>query len=269
MSIAVIGSLSRDLPAGGPARVGGTPYYTACALRFLGARATIVTKCAERDRDLLLRPTVALGVPVTWRRAGTTASFAYEYVDEVRRMTVEAIGEPWTPDDARGWVAEAIGKTRWLHLAPLLRSDFPAETVRRLARGRWVLLDGQGLVRPNSTGPLELDADFDPEILRHVAILKLAEEEALTLVESIDERLLGRLGVGEIIVTHGIRGASVLVDGQLRRVAAHPIEHVDPTGSGDAFAVTYLCARHSGAAPLAAARRATALVGHLLAGRRP
>jgi sugar/nucleoside kinase (ribokinase family) len=50
-------------------------------------------------------------------------------------------------------------------------------------------------------------------------------------------------------------------------VKAHPID-ADPTGAGDAFAAGYLASRSAGLAPVAAARRATSLVGTLLTGRR-
>jgi sugar/nucleoside kinase (ribokinase family) len=46
-------------------------------------------------------------------------------------------------------------------------------------------------------------------------------------------------------------------------VHAHHVD-ANPTGSGDAFSAAYLAARASGQAPVAAARRATALVGLML-----
>ena len=54
-------------------------------------------------------------------------------------------------------------------------------------------------------------------------------------------------------------------DGEMP-IPAHPVEG-DPTGAGDAFAVTYLASRVDGHNPISAARRATALVAALLAGR--
>ena len=54
--VAVIGNLSRDVVDGGPPRVGGAAYYAGRALRVLGSRARIVTRCAPADRDLVLAP---------------------------------------------------------------------------------------------------------------------------------------------------------------------------------------------------------------------
>jgi sugar/nucleoside kinase (ribokinase family) len=131
-----------------------------------------------------------------------------------------------------------------------------------------VLLDAQGLVRAPERGPLRLDADYDPDVLRHVSILKLAHEEALVLTGDAEPESLAALGVPEILLTLGAEGAVVIVNGRAERVPARPVENgVDPTGAGDAFAVSYLAARADGHVPVSAARRATALVAALLLGR--
>jgi sugar/nucleoside kinase (ribokinase family) len=195
---------------------------------------------------------------------GSAALFRMDYGAGARRMTIDALGDPWTPEDACGWVAEALGDAGWVHVAPLTRADFRPETLAELARGRQLSLDGQGLVRPARLGPLELDADYDPELLRHVSILKLAEEEAELLVDLADRQSLARLGVSEVVVTLGERGSLVLADGAVQHVPAEPVD-ADPTGAGDAFAAVYLEARSRNLVPLQAAREATAVVSTLLA----
>ena len=87
-------------------------------------------------------------------------------------MTIADTGAPWTLADAR-----AVGRADWVQVGALTRADFPADVLAALARDRRVALDGQALVRPARTGPLVLDADFDPAVLRHVTALKLSEEE--------------------------------------------------------------------------------------------
>ena len=262
--LAVVGNLSRDLVDGGPPRVGGPPFWAARALRALETPALVVAKCASADRALLMRPLVALGVPVLWLGGSSTAAFSIRYEGDRREMTVDGIGDSWSPKDVR-----KLGDARWIHVGALAQSDFPAATLAELASGRRrILFDGQGLVRPARTGPLELHADFDPEVLRHVSVLKLAEEEAQALVGEPDEAALRALGVPEIIVTLGSRGSLVYADGQLERVATRAVGGpVDPTGAGDAFAVAYMAARAGGHAPVASARRAGALVTGLLARR--
>ena len=141
------------------------------------------------------------------------------------------------------------------------------ETLAALARNRRLSLDGQGLVRPARTGLLEPDGAYDPEVLRFVSILKIADDEAAMLVDGYDERALARLGVPEIVVTLGSRGCIVYHNGVAELIRSRRVEARDPTGAGDAFAATYLAARSAGAAPTAAARRAAALVADVLAGR--
>jgi len=193
--------------------------------------------------------------------AGETTSFSFRYDAEGRReMRVEAIGEPWADGDDP---EQALRRVEWVHVTPLLRGDFPPEALERITRRRRVLLDGHGLVRSRRLGPLVVDGDFDRTILRHVSILKLAEEEAQAILGHGELEELRELGVPEIVVTFGAGGSLVLAGGASVRVAAQPARG-DPTGAGDAFSVAYLSARAGGHRPISAARRASAVVSALL-----
>jgi sugar/nucleoside kinase (ribokinase family) len=265
--LGIVGSLSIDRIEGGPPQTGGAPFHTARALRLLTRPAVVVTRCATADRARLVPPLVALGLPVTCLDGDATSTFAFRYEGDVRHFEVVSAGDPWTPEEARSLRRGALAGVQWLHVGPVLRSDFPADTLAELAAGRRVSYDGQGLVRRPEPGPLKLDADFDPALLEHVSILKLAEEEAMAAAGSLEPEALAALGPREVLVTFGSQGALVVVDGKAERIRAHPVD-ADPTGSGDAFAAGYLASRASGLAPIAAARRATSLVGTLLADRR-
>src|SRR3989304_267869 len=54
------------------------------------------------------------------------------------------LGEPWTPEDARGWLGEALAEVDWVHAGALWRGDFPAETLAELRRGRRLSLPRAG-----------------------------------------------------------------------------------------------------------------------------
>ncbi len=250
--LALCGNLSIDVVDGGAPRIGGGAYHGARALRELGCEACIVTRCAGSDRDVLLPQLAVLGIPVTALDGESTACFAIDYDGDARTMRVDAIGPEWSPDDAH-----ALGDATAVHIAPLARSDFSAETVAAFARGRRLSFDAQGLVRPARTGPLELEPELDPDLLAHVSILKVAEEEAAALGDP------AAFGVPEVVLTKGSLGATVFCDGDAHEVPAYPLP-ADPTGAGDMFAVAYLASRDSGLAPAAAARRATAVVAALL-----
>jgi sugar/nucleoside kinase (ribokinase family) len=261
--LAVCGNVALDVINGGKPTVGGGPYHCGGGLRLLERPSFVVAKLAPRDRDVLVPPLAAIGVPLRLLDAEQTASFGLNYDGETRRTEILALGEPWRPGDVA-----AAGRTEWVHVAPLMKTDFPAETLEALARGRRVSYDGQGLVRAAELGPVRMDPTYDPEVLRHISFLKLAEEEARAILPEISEESVFGLGVPEVIVTYGSEGSVVYAAGRSTQVPCHPIRDVDLTGCGDAFGVGYLAGRSDGLAPVAAARRATALVALFLNVRR-
>jgi sugar/nucleoside kinase (ribokinase family) len=123
-------------------------------------------------------------------------------------------------------------------------------------------------VRPARTGPLVLDAEYDPEVLLHVSVLKLAEEEARVLVGEPDARRWRSLGVPEIVVTFGSEGSLVFAEGRLERVprARWTTRSTRPARATPSSAA-YLVSRSSGYAPVPAARRASEIVADVLSRR--
>jgi sugar/nucleoside kinase (ribokinase family) len=252
----VLGNLTRDLLPGAAPRIGGGPFHCARALRRLDVDARIYARCALADREGLIPQVAALGPTVVYVPGTATAVFELAYDGDRRTMRIGALGDVWYPDDLLT-LPEAV---RWVHVAPLARSDFPAETLAELARGRRVSYDGQGLVRVPELGPLRLDASFDPELLRHITMLKLNDEEAAVLGDP------AALPVPEVVVTHGSRGATLYVEGRPEEVPAFPLS-AEPTGAGDAFSIAYVAARSIDSTPSAAAGYATAVVGAVLGSR--
>lgn len=261
--LGLVGPLSIDRIEGGPPQPGGAPFHAARALRLLSRPAVVVTRCGAADRSSLVPPLVALGLPVTCLDGDATSTFAFRYEGDVRHFEVVSVGDAWTPEEARELRRGPLADVEWLHVGPVLRSDFPADTLAELADGRRLSFDAQGLVRRPEPGPLALDTDYDRRLLEHVSILKLAEEEAVAAVGSLEPEALAELGPREILVTFGSRGALLVVDGKAEQISAHPVAG-DPTGAGDAFSAGYLASRASGLSPAAATRRATALVGTML-----
>jgi sugar/nucleoside kinase (ribokinase family) len=259
--LVVIGPLACDVLDGRGSRIGGGPWYAARALRALQQEGIVVAKCGESEQRSYLRLLVALGLPISLSAGGETTSFSFRYdADGHREMRVETLGEPWSEADEP---ERTLRRAEWVHVAPLLRDDFPPDALERIAYRRRVLLDGHGLVRARRVGPLVLDDDFDRALLRHVAILKLAEEEAQAILGGGELEELRELGIPEIVVTFGAGGSLVLTRDAAVRVATRPARG-DPTGAGDAFSVAYLSARAGGHTPISAARRASALISTLL-----
>ncbi len=260
--VAVVGNVSRDVVDGGPPMPGGCPQFAAAAMRHLVYRGQIVTRFAQADAALF----GALDPRVTRLPAASTSGFALDYSGDERKMSVTELGETWRPEDA-GTLAPDID---WVHVAPLLRSDFPAATLAAFAAGRKLSLDGQGLVRVSAVGRLQEDDAFDPAVLEHVTALKLSEHEAQIVAGGrFDLAAAGRLGVPEVLLTLGSRGAVVFAGGRATPVSdTAPVAGVHATGAGDTFMVGYAVARIGGRDPVDAARAAARLVSELLEERR-
>jgi sugar/nucleoside kinase (ribokinase family) len=226
----------------------------------------IVTRCADADRELADEVARGTGVPLTVLSSEHTSGFDHAYEGEARTTTVTAIGDPWVPTDAERLDPDV----RWVHVAPLLRSDFGSEALTALASsGRRVSLDAQGLVREPRLGLLEQNADFDRAILASVSVLKLSEEEARIVAGGpFDAAVARSLGVDEILVTLGSNGEQVWVGDRPTHVPTNPVLGVETTGAGDAFMVAYAVARVDGASPVGAAAQASALVARMLEERR-
>ncbi|MGH3039120.1 MAG: carbohydrate kinase family protein [Gaiellaceae bacterium] len=259
--LGVVGLVTLDRVDGGIPRLGGVPVYAARALRLLGQPAIVATKLADEDRPRL----AGLGLPIVAERAPRTIEFRIENDGDGRRMAIDELGEPWNPEEARGWLARTLADADWVHCGALTRADFPADTLAALARGRVLSLDGQGLVRRAELGDLVLDADYDPDVLRHVGVLKLAGEELDTLGLELTESSLGSLGVREVVVTLGKTGAVVYADGLAEHVPTFPLEGIDPTGAGDSWMTAYLAYRRRRHSPVSAARLANGVSGAILA----
>jgi sugar/nucleoside kinase (ribokinase family) len=261
-AVAVIGHLTRDVVAGGAPRPGGGVFYAARALARLGIAADLSASCAANDVAELLPPLEAFGLPVTWHESTVTKSYSFHYEGDRRIMWQDAIGDPWTPDQALA----SAGNAAWINVCALARSDFSAETLAALANGgRKLLIDAQGLVRVAEVGPLLTDGNIG-DVLRHIEILKLNDEEAETLVGSADPDALHGLGVPEVVLTLGSQGSWIITPDLVEHVAAIEVEGpVDPTGAGDTYSVTYLTQRVAGAEPVEAARAAAATVAEFLA----
>jgi sugar/nucleoside kinase (ribokinase family) len=262
-ALASIGHLTRDVVDGGAPRPGGGVFYSARALARIRANATIAASCAAADRPYLLPPLEAFGLPVTWLQSSSTTAYSFHYEGDRRIMSQDAVGEPWGADRA----IDAVGDARWVHVCALTRTDFLPDVLAALAEGgRRLLLDVQGLVRTPALGPLQTDGEVG-DALSHVAILKLNDEEAETLVGTAQPEALRSLGVPEVILTLGSQGSWVITEHELEHVPARVVVGpVDPTGAGDTFSAAYLDARATGVEPVEAADRATVTVAGFLSG---
>jgi sugar/nucleoside kinase (ribokinase family) len=261
VTIAALGNITRDVVAGSAPRPGGGVFWSTRALAHLGVDAVVSTACSAEDRPSLLPPLEAFGLPVTWIESSATTAYSFHYEGDRRIMWQDAVGDPWSPEQA----VAAVGEATWINVCALTRTDFPPETLEALAgEGRNLLVDLQGLVRTATVGPLHTDEHIG-DVLHHIEVLKLNDEEAETLVGSAQPERLRALGVPEVILTLGSQGAWVVTPDAVEHVPAVRVEGaVDPTGAGDTYSVTYVVQRAAGAEPVEAARVAAETVSGLL-----
>ena len=265
--VTVLGNLAIDVINGAPKSPGGCASFSGVALQAAGGHGHIVALAAQKDHALFDSLLDRFGSILRILPADRTSAFRLDYEDvDHRQMSVDAIGPVW----GRSEIESADPDTTWVHLAPLLRTDFPASTLALLAeRGHRVAYDGQGLVRADRLGPLVVDRHYPHELLRHLSVLKLAEDEAVIVADGpFDESTAKRLGVPEILVTYGSEGCDIYTDDTVVRVpAAWRVEGVQTTGAGDMFTSCYVANRAAGADPRRAVELASELVARELDGR--
>ena len=267
--VTVLGNLAIDVIDGAPRSPGGCASFAGVALEAAGGPGRIVAMGAEQDHALFEPLLERFGDLVRILPSDRTSAFRLDYDDlDHRHMSVDAIGPVWDESD----IDAAAPNTTWVHLAPLLRTDFPAATLAHLAaRGHRVAYDGQGLVRADRVGPLLENSDFPPELIANIDVLKLAEDEAIVVADGeFDADTATRLGVPEILVTFGSAGCDIYTEGSVVRVpAAWRVEGVQTTGAGDMFTACYVANRAAGADPRRAAEVASELVARELEKRPP
>jgi hypothetical protein len=248
-------------------RLGGAPFYGATALRSAGRPAVILTRGATPALRGALH---GFGFRVI--EGPSTCSCVSDMVlspDGACSDSFEAFGDPFTPADVHDWVAPGLADADAIVCGAQWRDDFPEVTLAALARtGRPVYLDGQGPLRLPRLGPLQLAGPLPHLLLRHVAVLKLAEEEANVAIGGVNAPAARALGVPVVVVTLGPRGAVLLVEGDAIDVPVEPVRHLaDTVGAGDAFLALMAVAGADGATPVEAARFACDATAALLRAR--
>jgi sugar/nucleoside kinase (ribokinase family) len=269
--LTLIANVALDRVNRGPWTRGGCPTFAPYAFARLQARGVINAACADEDLATFRALESEGSVSFRFKRVATTTRFDLDYSGEfsdTRSMVLYSIGHRWSEEDIDALEIDS----EWVHLAPLVRTDFSVATVARLAAlGHRIGYDGQGLVRVPQVGELTLDARYDPEMLRHVTALKLSEDEtAVVASEPGRERALERLShIPELLLTHGSRGAEVRSDGTLSHVAPDQVvADVQTTGAGDVFMIAYLIGRARDLAPGAAAALGANVAATMLAERK-
>jgi sugar/nucleoside kinase (ribokinase family) len=269
--LTLIANVALDRVNHGQPTCGGCPAFAPYAFSRLRAHGVINTACAKSDLATFECLNSDGAVEFRFLDAETTTRFDLNYsgeFSEQRTMCLHQIGHVWTEED----IDRIAADTEWVHLAPLLRSDFPVATIARLAqRGHRIGYDGQGLVRVPRIGELAFDAQFEPELLDYLTVLKLSEDETSVIAAEHGQPAVAEIfsRVPELIFTHGPRGAEVYWEGRVVTVEPdHVVADVQTTGAGDVFMSAYLIGRHRGLDPVAAAALSANVTAAMLTERK-
>lgn len=250
----VVGSISRDVEQRhegvfeGP---GGVVHHAGRALARLGATVRVVTRLGRGDMDLV-RPLREEGVDIHVLPSRSTTTYRNDYRGPTDRHVLVAASDPIRLVDVpREWRCADL-----VHLGPLHPRDVDADVAG--GTSGLVGLDLQGLLRrPGGKGSeLAPHPELD-RFLVGVRVVHASEEEMpVALGGEPLERFVLRLGIEELLVTRGARGALLLERGRRTEIPARPAEGSHRVGAGDVFLTSYLYLRVRGWSPARAANGA-------------
>jgi sugar/nucleoside kinase (ribokinase family) len=242
----IIGHIVQDVVPNGFVP-GGTATYMGITARNLGRTPGIVTRLAP---DFVL-PEVLRGIHVHRVDSPQTTTFHNIYHDGHRKQFLLARAEDIQPGDVpAAWMQSPI-----VHLGPLAR-EIDARFAK-LFPSALVGVTPQGWLREwDETKRVRMRPWLEAaEILPHVDVLVLSEEDLAGDVELMDEYIrMTRIAV----MTQGPKGCTVFANGISRHIPGFPAREVDPTGAGDVFAGAFLIRLQEIGNPFEAARFANA-----------
>lgn len=233
--------------------LGGSPTYVSFVARRFDSRVAVVSKVGGDFPAAYLWWLRQEGIDLSGIAKidnAKTTSFELKYTEDLeeRSLLLKSKAPPITMDD----LPKSL-KAKAIHIGPIA-GEVSYEVVEKLRSCTEVLsLDPQGLVRNfDENGNVAYNASIDKRILNLVDIYKssLAEIEAVTHQPDLNlaVKAIHDCGVKVVMVTFGMKGVTLSVEGDLCNISAcNPAKVVDPTGAGDAFIAGFLTEYINGA----------------------
>jgi len=255
--------------------LGGSPTYVSLAASCLDARVSVVSKVGGdfpaayswwlKEEGIDLSGVVRV-------ENGQTTRFELKYNSDLSERTLRLVSKapPITVDDMPNSI-----KAKAIHLAPIV-GEITYEVAQKLRTSTEVLsLDPQGLVRNfDENGNITYGVLSDKRVLDLLNIYKssLVEIEAVTTQPNLKSAIkaVHDRGVKVVIVTLGMKGAALSVEGDFYNIpACKPEKIIDPTGAGDAFIGGFLTEYINGANYLRCACVASAVASLVVEAQGP
>lgn len=230
----LIGHLTADLTPTGRL-LGGTVSYAARVVHSFGLKAGMLTSAAP-DEPLLaeLKPYVS---EIVMLPAGSTSTFENIYEPGGRIQYIRGVASKITTAHIPpSWLSAPL-----VHLAPL--TDEVDPQIAHQFTDATVMLTLQGWLRRWDTdGRVRFKPWFDADVLQDIDIVVFSEEDIAEAPE-LEAQFAGV--VKHLFVTRAEHGGTYYHDGVPTSYATPQVELLHPTGAGDVFAASLLCALHA------------------------
>ena len=232
-------------------KIGGAESNLAIALSRLGISAGWVSFLgSDEPGQLVLDRVRAEGVDTSWVRRiqeYPTGLYLRERLGTGSQVYYYRRGSAASTMGPRAFDLEYFKEARFLHLTgitPALSADCRAFTLwaAREAHAAGTRLSFDVNYRSKLWSPDEARS-FVEELLPHVDLLFLGDEEARALWERDDEELVRELaasGPGEVVLKRGEEGSTVFFEERVLVEPGFEVTEVDHVGAGDAFDAGYL-----------------------------
>jgi sugar/nucleoside kinase (ribokinase family) len=246
-----------NLPHTKPVRtaLGGPPTYVSIAAAKLGAKVSVISKVGDdfptEYQERLQGSQVDLA-GLKHVGQGVTTRFVLKYqTDYKRTLRLEARAPRILAEDINISI-----QPRAIHVAPVA-CEFSEDSVAKLRKAtRTLSLDPQGFIRDFAVrGYMRLKPWAAGSVLDQIDIYKSSSEEIKMVVGTVDAKKGARkiqdYGVKIVVVTRGLQGSTLLIDGTFFDVPACESRGiVDPTGAGDTYIGAFLAEYTKGKDPL-------------------
>ncbi len=236
-------------------KLGGPPTYVSIAAAKLGAKVSVISKVGndfpKEYQERLQGSQVDLSGLKHVEQAVTTR-FVLKYLrDYKRKLRLKAQAPPILAEDINISI-----KPRAIHVAPIAR-ELSEDSVMKLRKATRILsLDPQGFIRDFGVrGYVRLKPWIAGSVLEQIDVYKSSLDEIRMVVGIVNAKKGARriqdYGVKIVIITRGLQGSTLLIDGALFDVPACKSRAiVDPTGAGDTYIGAFLAEYIQGKDPL-------------------
>jgi sugar/nucleoside kinase (ribokinase family) len=244
----LIGHMTADLTPNGRT-IGGTVSYAVRTAHAFGLRCGVLTSAAANEPFLdQLRPYAEIvSIP-----AESTSTFENIYTPEGRIQYIRGVAAPLLP----GFLPLAWRDAPLVHLAPL--TDEVDAAFADLFPDSKTMVTLQGWLRRwDDDGRVRFKRWFDEHVIKTLDLIVLSVED---ITEAPDMQAeLAQTG-NHVFVTEAENGGIHYDHGEARRYPTPQVEVINPTGAGDVFAASLLCAWHK-LGDLDRAARVAAILG--------